>query len=150
MGDSRVQASPTTQEGAHLVLYDGVCGLCNRLLQFLLAYDRRRVFHFAALQSAIGQAWVQRSGGDPRDLTSFYVVAGYRTPDPRVVTQSDAALFVAGQLGWPWRAARLARVIPKALRDRAYDLVARSRYRLFGRYDQCLLPRPEFRSRFVD
>jgi len=136
--------------GAHLVLYDGVCGLCNRLLQFLLRHDRRRVFRFASLQSVVGRSIVARSGGDPAELTSFYVVANYQTAASRVFTRSDAALFVAGALGWPWRVGQLIRFVPHPVRDRAYDVVARSRYRVFGRYDRCLVPSPEFRSRFID
>jgi predicted DCC family thiol-disulfide oxidoreductase YuxK len=149
MADSRAQV-PDDAEGSHLVLYDGVCGLCNRLLHFLLRHDDRGVFKFASLQSATGQAMVERSGGDPHELSSFYVVANYRTPSARVFTRSGGALFVAGELGWPWKAARVIGVLPRALLDRAYDLVARSRYRIFGRYDQCLIPRPEFRRRFVE
>jgi predicted DCC family thiol-disulfide oxidoreductase YuxK len=149
MIDSRAQPR-SGPEGAHLVLYDGVCGLCDRLLQFLLAHDRRRVFNFASLQSATGQAMVERYGRDSGDLTSFYVVADYRTLDSRYFLKSDAALFVAGELAWPWKAMRLVHLVPKGIRDRVYDLVARNRYRVFGRYEQCLLPRPEFRSRFVD
>ena len=93
---------------------------------------------------------VARWGGDPEDLTSFYVVADFRTPDARVVTKSDAALFVARELGWPWKLARVAGVLPLALRDRVYDAIARSRYRVFGRFDQCLIPSEESRSRFVE
>lgn len=149
MIDSRVQ--PGSQpEGAHLVLYDGVCGLCDRLVQFLLTHDHRRVFNFASLQSATGQAMLERYRRDSRDLTSFYLVANYRTPDSRLFMKSDAALFVASALAWPWKAMRLVRMVPKGIRDRLYDLVARNRYRVFGRYEQCLMPRPEFRSRFVD
>ena len=65
-------------------------------------------------------------------------------------SRSSAALFVAGELGWPWKAAVLLRVLPAAVLDRVYDVVARNRYRVFGRYEQCLMPRPEFRSRFVE
>jgi predicted DCC family thiol-disulfide oxidoreductase YuxK len=136
--------------GGHLVLYDGVCGLCNRLLQFVLRHDRRRVFTFASLQSAVGQSMVERSGGIPGELTSFYVVAEYQTASSRVFTKSDAALFVAGALGWPWKAAGLMRFVPRRIRDRVYDVIARSRYRVFGRYDRCVIPRPEFRNRFID
>jgi predicted DCC family thiol-disulfide oxidoreductase YuxK len=148
-------SSPRTQAasdgpGAHLVLYDGVCGLCNRLLQFLLKHDQREVFCFAALQSDTGKMMVARSGGDPGELTSFYVVADFRTRGARVFTRSDAAVFVASQLGWPWKTLSLARWLPQTLRNGAYDLIARSRYRIFGRYDQCLLPAPEHRRRFVD
>jgi predicted DCC family thiol-disulfide oxidoreductase YuxK len=135
---------------AHLVLYDGVCGLCSRLLQFLLRHDRRRVFSFAALQSAVGQSIVEQSGGNPGELMSFYVVADYQTAASRVFTQSDAALFVAGALGWPWRAAQLMRFVPHAIRDRVYAVVARNRYRLFGRFDHCLIPSREVRNRFID
>ena len=149
MSISRTQA-PSAGQGAHLVLYDGVCGLCNRLLQFLLKHDRREVFSFAALQSDTGKRMVARSGGDPEELTSFYVVADFRTPGARVFTRSDAAVFVASQLGWPWKAMSIARWLPKVVRNRAYDLIARSRYRMFGRYEQCLLPTPEHRRRFVE
>jgi predicted DCC family thiol-disulfide oxidoreductase YuxK len=131
-------------------LYDGVCGLCSRLLQFLLRHDHRCVFDFASLQSATGRAIVERCGGDARDLTSFYVLADYRTSNSRFFTRSDAALFVAGELGWPWRMARLMWIVPKRVRDRGYDLIARTRYRIFGRYEHCLIPSPEFRSRFIE
>ena len=149
MANHKRQA-PSDAEGAHLVLYDGACGLCSRLLQFLLVHDGRAVFNFASLQSATGQATVRQCGGNPDDLTSFYVVANYRTSNAQVFTRSAAALFVAGELGWPWRATRLAGVLPNALLDRVYDLVARTRYRIFGRSEQCLMPRPEFTGRFVD
>src|ERR1700693_4706661 len=98
MVDSPTQASSSGQ-GVHLVLYDGVCGLCNRLLQFLLAVDDRAVFDFASLQSPTGRALVERAGGHPDDLNSFYVSANYRTPGAHVITKSQAALFVAGELG---------------------------------------------------
>jgi len=122
-----------------VVLYDGFCGLCSRLVQFLLRQDRHRVFSFASLQSAAGKALVERSGGNPCELTSFYVVANYQTVASRAFTRSDAALFVADALGWPWRAAQVVRLVPRAIRDRAYNVVARSRYRVFGRHERCLV-----------
>jgi predicted DCC family thiol-disulfide oxidoreductase YuxK len=137
-------------EGIHLVLYDGVCGLCSRLLRFTIKHDRRSVFRFASLQSAVGKAMVARSGGNPDDLNSFYVFANFRTPHSSVLTRSNAALFVAGELGWPWKALRVAGLLPAVLRDRAYNIIARFRYRLFGRYDHCEIPSPEVRSRFID
>jgi predicted DCC family thiol-disulfide oxidoreductase YuxK len=136
--------------GAHLVLYDGVCALCNGLVQFLLVHDRRRLFKFASLQSVRGRTVVAESGGNPDELNSFYVVKDYRTAHPQAFVRSRAALFMVGQLGWPWKLLRVAGVLPTFVLDRAYDAIARSRYRVFGRYDQCLLPRPEFRDRFVD
>jgi predicted DCC family thiol-disulfide oxidoreductase YuxK len=142
--------SLSNPEGLHLVLYDGVCGLCSRLLQFLLRHDHRRVFSFASLQSHVGQSIVERSGGNPGELSSFYAVADYQTAASRVFTRSDTALFVAGALGWPWKAAQLLRFVPRGIRDRAYDIVAQSRYRLFGRFDRCFIPSAEFRNRFID
>ena len=149
MTDSATQPG-TAGKGDHLVLYDGVCGLCNGLLQFLLTHDRRGVFAFASLQSRTGRTVVEHLGGEPADLTSFYVLANYQTNRSRTLARSKAALFVAGQLGWPWKAAVIARVLPDAVLDRAYDVIARNRYRVFGRFEQCLTPRPEFRSRFIE
>jgi len=141
---------PPGLAGVHLVLYDGVCGLCDRLVQFMLRHDRRGAFRFASLQGEIGRDIVMRNGGNPDELTSFYVIADYHTAAARVLRRSTAALFVANALGWPWRAATVLHFVPQAIRDRAYDAVARRRYRVCGRYDRCLVPRPEFRSRFID
>jgi predicted DCC family thiol-disulfide oxidoreductase YuxK len=149
MAHSSTQA-PSDAQGAHLVLYDGVCGLCSRLLHFLLTHDQRAVFQFASLQSATGKAVVARWGGNPEELTSFYVFANFRTAAAQVFSKSAAALFVAGELGWPWKATRAAAILPTAVLDCVYDVVARTRYRVFGRRDQCLTPPAEFRGRFVD
>jgi predicted DCC family thiol-disulfide oxidoreductase YuxK len=142
--------APSGSRGDHLVLYDGVCGLCNRLTQFILAHDRRRIFDFASLQSEVGRAQVARFGGDPDNLTSFYVVSDYRQAAARLRARSRAALFVAGALGWPWNAAGMLGVLPTAVLDPLYNLVARHRYQVFGQMDQCTIPKPEYRSRFID
>jgi predicted DCC family thiol-disulfide oxidoreductase YuxK len=141
---------PAGTQCVHLVLYDGVCGLCHRLVQFLLAHDRRAVFAFAWLQGSTGRAILKRLGRNPDELTSFYVLTDYGTQNARALTRSSAALFVAREIGWPWKAAALLRVFPTRLLDLAYDAVARSRYRFFGRYEQCLKPTAEDRSRFID
>src|SRR5688572_26227157 len=127
MTDSSGQPA-SAGEDAHLVLYDGVCGLCSSLLQFLITHDRRGVFAFASLQSATGRAVVEGLGGDPTELTSFYVLANYRTRYSRIFARRKAALFVASQLGWPWKAAVIARVLPGAVLDRAYNVIASNRY----------------------
>ena len=149
MAAGRVQESAASL-GDHLLLYDGVCGLCSRVLQFVLEHDRRGIFSFAALQSEAGRTMVRRWGGNPDELTTFYVCANYRSPSARMLARSDAALFIAREIGWPWKAFAAARVMPKVLRDAVYDLVASTRYRLFGRLDRCLVPRSEVRSRFID
>ena len=149
MGDASMQG-PAGGGGQHLLLYDGVCGLCDHLVQFVLAHDPRGVFDFAPLQSATGRAAVAREGGDPDALTSFYVVRDYRTASARSLVKGRAALFLGRALGWPWRAAGMFGVLPTAVLDWGYDLVARNRHRVFGRFEQCVLPRPEQRTRFVD
>jgi predicted DCC family thiol-disulfide oxidoreductase YuxK len=149
MVNSAAQA-PGTGEGRHLLLYDGVCGLCDRLVQFVLAHDRRGAFRFAQLQGATGRAIVERAGANPDDLTTFYVVRDYGTRTARTLVKGRAAIFVARALGWPWKAAGLFGVLPTAVLDWGYDVVARNRYRIFGRFDQCAIPRPEQRRRFVD
>jgi len=141
---------PIRATGGHLVLYDGVCGLCSRLVQFVLARDRQRVFSFAALQSDTGRAIVERLGGDPHALTTFFVVANHGTTEARLMSRSRGVLFLARELGWPWKAAGLLRVLPMAVLDVGYNVVARHRYRVFGRREQCLMPRPEDRDRFID
>ena len=141
---------PGTGDGRHLLLYDGVCGLCDRLVQFVLAHDRRGVFRFAQLQGATGRAIVERAGANPDDLTTFYVVRDYGTPRARTLVKGRAAIFVGRALGWPWKATGLFGVLPTAVLDWGYDVVARNRYRIFGRFDQCAIPRPEQRRRFVD
>jgi predicted DCC family thiol-disulfide oxidoreductase YuxK len=137
-------------EGAHLLLYDGVCGLCNSLIQAVLIHDRNRVFHFASLQSDAARAALAPFAGDHHDLTTMYVVRDYRSSAPVLLARGRAALFVAARLGWPWKAAAILRILPAAIVNVGYDLVARYRYRLFGKYEQCLMPSPEFRHRFID
>lgn len=133
-----------------LVLYDGVCGLCNRLNRFLLARDRRGIFDFAPLQSDTGRLWLTRAGRPGAPLETLVVVADYRSPSPRLLTRSDAVLALLHSLGGHWRAAAMLRAIPRPIRDTAYALVARHRYAIFGRFEACPLPPAEWRARFLD
>jgi predicted DCC family thiol-disulfide oxidoreductase YuxK len=145
-----LEQAPTAAQGAHLVLYDGTCGLCNGLLQFLLAHDERGVFAFASLQSDVGKEIVERFGGIPNELTSFHVVANYCVNGAQMFSRSRAALLIAGELDWPWKIAVVLRVLPTAILDPVYDVIARRRYCFFGRLEWCLTPRPEIRCRFID
>ncbi len=151
----RTMAAPHQQAPAsgarHLVLYDGVCGLCNRLNQFLLPRDPTAQFAFASLQSETARSILSRFGKTTEELSTFYVVADFRSDTPRLLARSRAALFVVKTLGGVWRwAGLLLSVLPVPLLDLAYDAIARNRYRLFGRYDSCLAPTPEYRQRFLD
>lgn len=148
----RPDAGHTTEgtPGPHLVLYDGECGLCSRLVQFVLERDPDGRFHFARLQSPLGRAVVARAGGDPDVRSTLYLVPQYRERRMPVFTKSDAATFIAGRLAGPWRAVSWLRLIPRGLRDLGYDLVARHRHRAFAPDEPCLLPSPGQRRRFVE
>jgi predicted DCC family thiol-disulfide oxidoreductase YuxK len=136
--------------GKHLLLYDGVCGLCNRAIRFVLRRDSRALFDFAPLQSETGRTFLARAGLNPQRLDTVYVIADYRTGAARALSKSRAALFVLQALGGVWRIAGALRALPAPLLDRGYDLIARRRYAMFGRYDTCPLPAPEHRRRFLD
>jgi predicted DCC family thiol-disulfide oxidoreductase YuxK len=134
-----------------ILLYDGVCGLCNRLVQFILRRDRAAVFRFAALQTRLGARILTRHGANPTDLDTVYIVVNHDLADERLLSRSAAILFVLQQIDGFWRApAYLLRRIPRPLRDWAYRLVAHNRYRIFGRFDTCPLPSEATRSRFLD
>ena len=143
-------ASGPSDAGRHLLLYDGVCGLCDRFVGFVLAHDGRRRFRFAALQSRVGRSVVAAHGGDPDRLDTVWVVADYASGAARVLRRSAAALFVLDQLGPPWRLAAVLRRAPAPLLDWLYGRVAARRYRVFGRRAACPAPRPEYRDRFLD
>ena len=134
----------------HLLLYDGVCGLCNRLNQFVLPRDRADKFRFAALQSGLGREMLSAYGKDPGDLNTFYVVVDYGTKSEQILARARAALFVLREIGGPWRAAQIFRLVPVSLLDKGYDVLARNRYRWFGRYETCLIPSASVRSKFLD
>jgi predicted DCC family thiol-disulfide oxidoreductase YuxK len=134
-----------------IVLYDGVCGLCNRFVQFVLRRDRNDVFRFASLQGTLAASILARHGVNPVALDTVYVVVNYELPDEYILSRSAAALFVLKQLTSPARAAAfLLQLLPRFLRDAAYNVVARNRYRIFGRSEVCPLPREQDRSRFLD
>lgn len=146
---SSMTGNPGRQPGRHLILYDGVCGLCNRLTAFTLPRDPAGVFHFAPLQSEFSRSMLLHFGRDPDILDTFYVVSDYQTNAPRLWSKARAGLFVARQLGGIWKLAAIFGAFPDFVLDRVYDLIARHRYRIFGRYDTCLVPKPEYKARFV-
>jgi predicted DCC family thiol-disulfide oxidoreductase YuxK len=133
----------------HLILYDGVCGLCNRLNTFVLPRDPRGRFHFAPIQSDVARRTLQRFGRDPELLDTFYVLADYHSASPTLRSKARAALFVAREIGGVWKLATVFGVFPDFLLNAFYDLVARNRYRIFGRHETCLMPKPEYKDRFV-
>lgn len=134
-----------------ILLYDGVCGVCNRLVQFILGRDRNAIFRFASLQSPFASRILTRHGASPTDLDTVYVVLNHELPDEALLSRSAAAVFVLQRLGKFWRAsAFLLRLLPRFLRDALYNALARHRYRLFGRHATCPLPNAQDRVRFLD
>jgi predicted DCC family thiol-disulfide oxidoreductase YuxK len=140
---------PHAPSQSTLVLYDGVCGLCNRLVSFLLRHDRRDQFRFAPLQSELAQTLLRRYGLDPNDFDTVVVLADFGQPAERALTRSQAALWAVSRLGGIWRLFAIAKLAPLSLREGLYRFIARRRYRIFGKYEQCPLPRPEDRGKFL-
>lgn len=138
-----------TTRPAPVLLYDGICGFCNGAVQTVLRLDPHGTLRFAALQREFAGGVLSRH---PflTDVDSIVFVENPGQPDERVAVRTDAALRVAAYLGGPWRALRVAGLIPAPVRDRLYDGFARVRYRIFGTHDTCPIPAPEVRARFLD
>ena len=127
-----------------ILLFDGVCNLCNSTVRFVMRHERRPELRFCALQSEGGTQLLTRHGINTDYLGSLILIEG-----ESVFLTSDAALRLASYLKWPWSWGRAAVIFPRSLRDSAYDVIARNRYRWFGRHDACLLPTAELRSRLL-
>ncbi|MDZ5810775.1 thiol-disulfide oxidoreductase DCC family protein [Halorubrum sp. AD140] len=127
-----------------VVLFDGVCNLCNGLVAFLIPRNSDGRLRFAALQSDAGQDLLTRHGLPTEGFDSFMLVEG-----DRLYTKSDAAIRVAELLGCPYRAVRISRLIPSRVRDSLYDVVANNRTDWFERKDQCMIPNEDVSDRLL-
>lgn len=126
------------------IVFDAECVLCSANAQFVLKHDRHGRFLLASMQGEAGAALYRRVGIDPADPETMILFEG-----DRVLRDSDAVLAIYAGLGWPWRAMAAFRLVPRILRDSVYRLVARNRYRLFGRRKTCFVPRPDQAERFL-
>ncbi|MGZ0052952.1 thiol-disulfide oxidoreductase DCC family protein [Brevibacillus gelatini] len=139
-------ASESLQHPDYLLLFDGVCHLCNSAVQFILKRDPSGSIHFASLQSEKAKQLLSRYSYDPSELSTVVLIA-----HGRLYTKSDAILRVARKLSGAWPLCfYLGRLFPRPFRDFAYDWVAKNRYRWFGKQEQCMLPTAEIKSRFLD
>ena len=127
-----------------VVLFDGVCNLCNGSVQFLLKRDREGRFRFASLQSDVGRSLMAEHGLAVDRLSSVLLIE-----DGRVWQESSAALRIARHLPGAWKLLRVFAAVPRPLRDAVYRWIARNRYRWFGKTETCWLPTPELRERFL-
>jgi len=127
-----------------ILLFDGVCNLCNGTVQWVIAHDPAAQIRFASLQSEVGRALVAKHGLPLDAMDTVVLVDGERH-----WLKSSAALEVLRRVGGAWKLAALLRFVPRPLRDAAYDLVARNRYGWWGKRDECWVPTPELRARFL-
>jgi predicted DCC family thiol-disulfide oxidoreductase YuxK len=127
-----------------IIVFDGLCVLCSANAQFVLATDKKGHFRLAAMQGEIGKALFARFDIDPDDPDTIIVVDG-----EMVWRDSDAVLQIYYGLGWPWRVAAIFKVVPRVIRDPIYRLVARNRYRVFGKRETCWLPSSEQAKRVL-
>lgn len=127
-----------------IILFDGICHLCNGVVRFLLKRDKKECFRFATLQSDSGQDLLKQHQLSTTDLNTFVLIQ-----HKLCYTKSTAALMVLKALGRGWQVFYAFIIIPCFIRDFAYDRVARKRYRLFGKLEQCLVPNPKIKHRFL-
>lgn len=134
-----------------ILLYDGDCRLCSRLVLFVLRKDVGDVFRFASLQSGLAGDILKRQGIASGLLNTVYLVLDFEQPNEHLLCRSDALIYVLEQFGGSsLRLARVLRRLPKFLRNFAYLVIARTRYRLFGKNKSCPLPEPHLRNKFLD
>ncbi|MGY4283151.1 putative DCC family thiol-disulfide oxidoreductase YuxK [Bradyrhizobium sp. LM2.7] len=127
-----------------VILFDGVCIFCSRWVRFVAARDTAKRFRFTPVQSDYGARLARMFGIDPGDPDTNAVIHG-----GEVFVKSDAALTVLSQLpGWGW--VRMLFAVPKPLRNAVYGIVARNRYRIFGKYDACFVPDADLRARVIE
>ena len=128
-----------------IVLFDGVCNLCSRSVFFIIQRDRKEIFKFASLQSSFGQQQLDKFKIDKNLLHSLILIRSNQ-----IFHRSDAALEIAKQLSGAWPVLYIFKILPRFLRDGIYNLIARNRYRLFGKKDACWIPTPELKERFLE
>lgn len=128
-----------------VVLFDGVCNLCNRSVQFIIKKDKKKQFLFASLQGKTGGELLKKFDLPADVFNSFILVEG-----ENVYSRSTAALRIAKQLGGGWKLLYGFMILPRFIRDAVYNLVAKNRYKWFGKRDECMIPTPELKERFLD
>ena len=128
-----------------VVLFDGVCNLCQTSVQMLIQWDNQKTLKFASLQSEFGQKLLKDLEIDQENFKTFIYLR-----NKQVYTRSTAALEVIGDLGGGWKLLRLLYVFPKFIRNGVYDFISAHRYKWFGKKESCWLPTPELKARFLD
>lgn len=139
-----VAVMETEHPSGPIIVFDAECILCSANAQFVLRHDRMKRFRLASMQGEAGAALYRKFGIDPADPDTMIVVEGNR-----VLRDSDGVLAIYAGLGWPWKMFGILRILPRALRDPLYLLIARNRYRIFGRRETCWLPPADYADRVL-
>ena len=127
-----------------IILFDGVCNFCDASINFVIERDKKGKFKYASLQSEVGEKYLNKFGLNTQSYDSFILVEG-----DKYYTKSSAALRVTKDMTGLWPMLYAFMVIPKVMRDAVYSLIAKNRYKWFGKKDECMLPSPEVRARFL-
>ncbi|WP_350285734.1 DUF393 domain-containing protein [uncultured Croceitalea sp.] len=144
--DSRLRGNDKMKEkDKKIILFDGVCNLCNSSIQFVIKRDKKDVFRYAALQSDIGQQLTAERAIDTTKVDSIILIE----PGIAYYTKSDAALEIGSQLKGYRSLSKLLKWIPTPIRNVVYDFVARNRYKWYGKQDACMIPTPELQAKFL-
>jgi len=126
-----------------VIFFDGVCNLCNASVQFVIEHDQKDQFHFTALQGAYAQEILPKFDADPKQLNTILLLE-----DGKLYTKSSAALKIAKKLGGLLPLLYVFYIVPKFIRDWFYDLIAKNRYRWWGKEESCWVPTPALKSKF--
>lgn len=132
-------------KNTQIILFDGVCNLCNGFVQFIIKRDPNAKFNFASIQSERGQSLLKKMGLPTNDFDSFVYIKG-----DNYFLKSSAGLNVLKDLGRLWQLFYVFIVIPKFIRDFFYSIIAKTRYKIFGKRDFCMIPTPEIKQRFLE
>jgi len=130
---------------AGVILFDGECNLCSYWVKFFIRRDPRALFKFASIQSPAGGKLYADAGFNPANPQTFLLIAA-----DGVCSRSDAVIEIAARLGGAWRLTRGLKIIPRGIRDWAYGVLARNRYKWFGKRDSCMVPTPDIKRRFLN
>jgi len=139
----KVNLSEPLPQGKSVIFFDGVCGLCNRFVDFIMGIDDDNKFLFTPLQGEFAKRVL------PLEYTRDMKSVVFLKNNGDLYNQSKAVIEILGEIGGIWSLAKIANILPQGILDKAYDLVAENRYKLFGKKETCRMPTPEERSKFI-
>jgi predicted DCC family thiol-disulfide oxidoreductase YuxK len=135
------------EKGKKLILFDGVCNLCNNSVQYVIMQDKKNLFMFAPLQGQVGMSIIKKFNIDANKIDSILLYY----PDKNTINyKSTAALKIASQLGFPTSILTVFLIVPAVIRNWVYDFIAKNRYKWYGKSDACMIPTPELKNKFLE